>query len=159
MKQKPFLEKNEKQRYTLGVVYEPDTLDTDNEFSTAEEIEKACWGFMLHIQSENDTAKLAKSLLEQVVDAAKKDAEVRLDVTDLLATTTEKRGVGSMHEEMLPDCRVVECYLAPQDLVVQGQAVKKGAWMLGVVWNEEQFAKIQGGERTGYSMGGTARKE
>src|SRR3990167_6307475 len=38
-------------RYTLGVVYEPDVVDTQGDFAKAEDIEDAAWAFMMRLQS------------------------------------------------------------------------------------------------------------
>lgn len=145
-----FIEKNAPQRYTLGVVYEPDVKDTDGDWMTAEDIEKACWQFMRYLQS-TDQIKLARNIVEAVTNP--KAGEVEIEIGELI----EKRGLGDMHTEMLgDDCQVVECYIAPADFELAGERVRKGTWLLGAVWNEEQFQKIQSGERRGYSMGGYA---
>jgi len=42
-------------RYTLGVVYEPDVVDTQGEFAKAEDIETAAWAFMERLQRDAAT--------------------------------------------------------------------------------------------------------
>ncbi|HJO37579.1 MAG: XkdF-like putative serine protease domain-containing protein [Vicinamibacterales bacterium] len=58
------LSKHEEQRYTLGVVYEPLVLDTQEEFAKAEDIEEAAWGFMARLQT---LAKAAGTLLKSAI--------------------------------------------------------------------------------------------
>ena len=41
-----FLKSDDEKRYTLGIVYEPDTVDSQGDYATAEDIEKAAWDFM-----------------------------------------------------------------------------------------------------------------
>jgi len=55
--------------------------------------------------------------------------------------------------------RIVESYLAPIDMAINGQLVKAGTWLLGVQWSDDAWRKIQQGERIGLSMGGRAERE
>ena len=150
--------KNDKQRYTLGVVYEPDEPDTDEEFAKAEDIEKACWDFMRELQGRGEAAKTAFEILGEVSEASKNGDQVEIEVTDDLQEVV-KRGVNGMHVEDLENSEVVECFIAPVDMEIDGQSVKKGTWLAGIVWDEESFEKIESGKWTGYSMGGWAKKE
>lgn len=150
--------KDEKRRYTLGVVYEPDTLDTDQELSTAEELEKACWDFMRLIQGRSEAAAAALKVLGEISEATKNGDEIQLELSEDLDEIV-KRGVNGMHVEDLEGSEVVECYIAPVDFELDGEQVKKGSWLAGIVWDADSFAKIESGEWTGYSMGGWAKKE
>lgn len=149
--------KDEKRRYTLGVVYEPDALDTDNEYTDAAELEKACWDFMRELQGTRGLAKTGLEILAKVKEAAETDAEVQLEIDDALAEIA-KRGVNAMHVEDLEDCEIVECYIAPADMKIGEATIKKGTWLAGIIWSPEHFTKIENGEWTGYSMGGSAHK-
>ena len=114
------LEKRDLERYTLGVVYEPDVTDSQGEYADAATIRKAAFDF---------------------------------------ATTLQGR-LGDNHTSWDDAMgRIVETYTAPADMVVSGQAIRKGSWLLGVVWSPDYFAKIQKGERVGLSMGGRAERE
>lgn len=149
-----FLAKNVPQRYTLGVVYEPNMLDTDEEFASLEVIEKACWGFMRKLQEQSVTVKQAGTLIEALCKAAESVDGIRVDVTELL-DAVEKGRLGDQHTSWDDEeSQVVECYLAPADMEIGEERITKGTWLLGVVWSEEAFAKIETGERTGLSMGG-----
>lgn len=69
------------------------------------------------------------------------------------------QAAGEMHKSLVPGAKVVESYLAPVDFVVKtadgDETVLKGSWVLAMKWPDEQWQKIQKGELTGYSIGGT----
>lgn len=157
-KQGRFIAKSDKKYYTLGIVYEPDTVDSQGDFADADEIEKACWNFMRRLQGQDTLTKAALLVLEEVIKAAESGESVRLDITDAYEAV-QKRGLNDMHIPSESDEElgtIVECYIAPTDFEVNGETVKKGTWLLGVVWNPEYFEKIEKGERTGLSLEGTA---
>ncbi len=153
------LQKNDAQRYTLGVVYEPDTVDTQGDFADASEIEKACWEFSKLIQGQAAVTKKALTVLSCVVKAAETGEEVKLDVTDLISDLRKDggTGLGYMHalwSDGLGD--IVENYILPCDTTLNGESVKKGSWLMGIVWAPEVFQKVQNNEITGLSLGGSA---
>lgn len=60
--------------------------------------------------------------------------------------------------EPLEKAAVVESYVAPCDMSIGEQAIKKGTWMMTVeVDDPEIFEKVQKGEITGFSMGGVGK--
>jgi hypothetical protein len=148
-------------RYTLGIVYEPLETDSQGDFAKAATIQTACWEFMRRLQSGKTLTKWAMTLLDAITKAVDSTMALRIDVTDMVDEITKaKRALGDQHsswDEGLGE--IVECYCMPCDGEVSGEVVKQGTWMLGVVWSEDYFAKIQAGERTGYSMGGKARTQ
>lgn len=159
------LKKEAKQRFTLGLVYSPLEVDTQGEFTTADEIEKACWEFNRALQGKAQVNKIAMELLEAVVKALQEGKEFTLDLTELLDDVEKAggMGLGFMHEQWdqgLGD--IVESYTTPMDFDLTTpagvQKVKKGAWLMGIVWSPDYFAKVESGEMTGLSMGGTAVK-
>lgn len=70
----------------------------------------------------------------------------------------EFSNIGLMHKQIINhDVDIVESYLAPVDFVMDGERVRKGAWLLAViVKNAALWKKIKSGEITGYSIGGSA---
>jgi len=55
---------------------------------------------------------------------------------------------------------LLENYLAPNDLSIEGRAITKGTWLMTVRINDEEIWKaIKEGELTGYSMAGFAYRE
>ena len=141
-------------RYTLGVVYAPDEVDLQKEMADEEVIRDAMWNYMAKVQGKSEIQKIAMSLYESFIEVVKGDVdEVQIDITDM--DVSLQKNLGDMHDDIDKNHgTIVECYQAPTDFELNGETIKKGTWMLGVVWSEEMFAKILSGERTGYSMGG-----
>jgi DNA adenine methylase len=67
---------------------------------------------------------------------------------------------GYMHRRLVNDkIEIFESYIAPADLTIGGQRVKKGSWLLMYhIKDKGMWAKIKRGELTGFSMGGFARR-
>lgn len=153
------LDKAAEKRYTLGVVYEPDVTDTQGEFAKAEDIESAAWDFMARLQ---EFAKAGRVFVKHAIQGETTSLEIDEDLAKELdeeIAKSERDGLDDQHLQVDEDLgTIVESYIAPVDFVVNGQGVKKGAWLLGVVWSEAMFQKIKKGERTGLSMYGRAAR-
>jgi hypothetical protein len=55
--------------------------------------------------------------------------------------------------------RVVESYIWPgDDWRIGDQVVRKGDWLVGIVWDEPTWAEIRNGRINGTSMQGTAKR-
>ena len=69
-------------------------------------------------------------------------------------------GLGLQHHLKVNDqVRVLENYLAPGDFDLNGREVRKGTWLLAVrVRSDELWSQIRGGDLTGFSIGGSARR-
>lgn len=66
------------------------------------------------------------------------------------------RIVGEQHVKKA-NADVVESYIAPMDFEIGDQRVLKGSWVMVVkVHDDELWGKVQAGEITGFSIGGTA---
>ena len=154
------LKQDATKRYTLGVVYEPNVVDTQGDMASAETIEQAAWQFMRQLQGGRTLTKWAAQLLDAIVKAVAANAPVRLDITGMTAEVLKaQRALGDQHTSWDAGLgEIVECYVMPCDGEVNGERVTKGTWMLGVQWSPDYFAKIQSGERTGLSMGGTGKR-
>lgn len=150
-----FIQKSDAQRYTLGIVYAPDDVDCQGDYSDAKEIEKACHGFMSKLQGQ---ANLNKSVVDGILKALSGTKSIEIDITDVY-DDIKKGALGYNHMEWPDDIGdIVENYIMPVDCEINGEQVKKGTWMMGVVWSPDYFEKIQKGEITGYSMGGSGRR-
>lgn len=149
-----------KKRYTLGVVYEPGVVDSQDEWSDEEEIEKACWNFMRYLQGKSRVNKSVLELLDLIVKGLEERYAAAIDISDIWEDIQKAvRGLGYMHAAWGDDIGdIVECYIAPADLVINGEYVQKGTWLMGVVWSPEYFKKVEKGEITGFSMGGRGRR-
>jgi DNA adenine methylase len=67
---------------------------------------------------------------------------------------------GFMHDKIVNSkIEIYESYIAPTNLNINGQQVKKGTWLLMYhILDSELWKKIKSGEQTGFSMGGFARR-
>lgn len=64
---------------------------------------------------------------------------------------------GLQHKEMVNDRVVlVESYLAPVDMNINGTVVKAGTWLMGCRYDTELWKAIKDGKYTGFSIGGYA---
>lgn len=74
------------------------------------------------------------------------------------------RQVGDQHksiitlgDELEGRVAILESYVAPCDLDIDGQKVKKGTWLMAFRVNDDQiWSEIKTGKRTGLSIGGSA---
>jgi site-specific DNA-adenine methylase len=69
-------------------------------------------------------------------------------------------GLGLMHRMRVNgQVKVLESYLAPVDFAVGETRVRKGTWLLAVrILSDALWEQVKGGELTGFSIGGTARR-
>lgn len=67
-------------------------------------------------------------------------------------------GLGLNHEELVNGkITLLENYVAPVDMDVGGQAVKKGTWLMALRYNDDAiWEKVKSGEYSGLSIGGDA---
>lgn len=70
------------------------------------------------------------------------------------------RNVGLMHKGFVNGrVRLVESFVAPADMTVEGTAVKKGTWLLGLhIVDDALWAQVKSGDLGGLSMGGMATR-
>lgn len=63
-----------------------------------------------------------------------------------------------MHKGKTANVKVLESYIAPQDLTIAGTKISKGTWVLVTkVFDDKVWKAIKDGELTGYSMAGYAK--
>jgi rubrerythrin len=70
--------------------------------------------------------------------------------------------LGLMHERTLADnrIRILESYVAPIDMTIEGRDVKKGTWLLAArVVDDDLWQAVKDGRLTGWSIEGTAIAE
>jgi hypothetical protein len=120
---RPVAKSDDSQRYTLGVAYPANEVDSHGDWTDEAELEQAAWRFM-------GTGQVLKA------------------------------GAGTDHADGTDLSGVpVESYVwrGPDWTDADGNVIaKSGDWLLGVVWTEEAWARIQAGELTGYSIQGTS---
>lgn len=68
-----------------------------------------------------------------------------------------KRNCGVMHNEVVSDIVLLESYIAPCELIINGHKFKEGSWMAKVrIENDELWEQVKSGDFNGFSMGGYA---
>ena len=128
-----------------------------------------------------DAKKFAKTFY---VDFAKVDDEKRVvigpvlvpDVEDSQGDTVSKEDIEEaahnfmimsqeiqrQHNDEDTGVQVVESYIAPQDLELNGDVITKGTWMMGVHIPESRddiWKAVKSGDLTGFSIRGTGTRE
>lgn len=73
----------------------------------------------------------------------------------------DNANVGYQHDFLINEyARVVESYIAPQDLTIGSEVVTKGTWVIVTkILDESLWADIKAGVTTGYSIGGLGSRE
>lgn len=68
--------------------------------------------------------------------------------------------MGIMHRELANGkIKILESFLAPVDMTIGGQKVKRGTWLLVVrVIDDKLWSDVKTGKWTGFSIGGSARR-
>jgi hypothetical protein len=105
---------------------------------------------------------LGPVLIPDVVDAQgdKISAEsIELAAHDFLERYNQTSQAGVMHRYFDKDVRIVESYIAPQDLKFGERTIPKGTWMMAVhVIDTGTWDRIRSGEIVGFSIGGVAQE-
>ena len=68
--------------------------------------------------------------------------------------------LGLQHQKYINGrVKILENWITRDDCVIEGQAVAKGTWLLGVrVVDDDLWASVKKGDITGFSIGGTAKR-
>lgn len=69
------------------------------------------------------------------------------------------RQIDKNHDFVAGVGEVVESYIAPADMKLNGEPVKKGTWILTTKADEETWEAVKKGEFQGYSLAGVAETE
>lgn len=69
------------------------------------------------------------------------------------------RQIDKKHDFVAGVGEVVESYIAPADMELNGETVKKGTWILTTKVDEETWEAVKEGEFQGYSLAGIAETE
>lgn len=119
--------KSDVAQYTLGVAYPHSELDSHGDFTDETELEQAAWNFMRNVVAKGEG------------------------------------GVGTDHATGTDGAaQVVESYVyrGPEWTIELGDdetvVVKSGDWMVGAIWTDDAWERIEKGEITGWSIQGIA---
>ena len=100
-------------------------------------------------------------LQPEVVDAHGDimDADViKKAAHNFLAKFNKSTKLGLMHKNFAKNFELLESYVAPDGIVINGTTVKAGSWVMTVrVLSASIWKKIKEGKITGFSIGGKAR--
>ncbi len=113
------------QQLVTGVVFEPDVIDTQDDYVAADEIEKACHQFATDYRAGKTTLKL-------------------------------------LHDKDLADedAVLVENWVTPQAMTIDGNHVKQGAWIqTWHILNTALWQAVMDGSLTGFSFGGSGERK
>lgn len=116
-------------RYTLGVAYKPGS-------------------------------RLDKSTHDSQGDWATGDV-IQKAAWDFVSNLEKGNGLNDSHittSDGLSVGRVVESFLAPVDMNINGKLIKKNTWLVGTIWEPHYWQKIKAGERLGLSIEGTGKR-
>lgn len=71
------------------------------------------------------------------------------------------QNLGEMHRALINEgAEIVESWIAPVDLEINGETVKSGTWLMGIrVKSDHLWQKVKTGELTGLSIGGFAERQ
>jgi hypothetical protein len=83
---------------------------------------------------------------------------VRNAAWDFLEGYQDSNTLGLMHKKFNVDFGLLESYLAPSGLAINGTVVKEGSWIMTVRVKDDKIWKlVKDGKITGFSIGGKAR--
>ena len=130
----------------------PDDWGQDGRLQKAEDVEVAI--------------PLWKSESQRLVYGVVLSPEVKDSQGDIIAAgdiqkaahrwLAEYRKHDVQHDEQVVAVEPVESFIAPADMTIAGEPVVKGAWVIGAhVTDDVTWAKIEKGEITGWSIGGS----
>jgi hypothetical protein len=75
-----------------------------------------------------------------------------------LSDYNQRTKLGLQHSDFTKNFKLVESYLAPTNMVLNGRKIKEGSWIMSVkILDQSVWAKVEKGEVTGFSIGGVAR--
>jgi len=149
------IEKEDRLNYVLGVAYEPDVTDLQGDYMDADTVRKVAWDFMDRLTGR-DKEEVDKAFIEELTEAYENNEDVYIDMEKLSEVANElEKNVGDMHDETGDHIgRIVESYIAPSDMEINGENIRKGTWLVGVVFSDPYYQKVLRGEWTGLSIGG-----
>lgn len=129
--------KNEEKRLITGPVLVPDNIDLQDDIVSADEIEKAAHGYMIKL-AYRDEPEFLKDLGFRNVDKAGERGFQHMDFSRKMA--------------------VVETFIAPVDMVINGREITKGTWVMTMkVFDDEVWNLVKAGKITGFSIGGHSK--
>lgn len=149
-KKQKMIKSADEERYTLGIVYEPDTIDLQEDYMTKEDIRKMAFDYNVQ-----PTMMLENMFGIFDVLLKSEDGE-EIEIESIAEIEKGMLGYGHSNFDSQKIGKVVESYIAPCEMKLPGseKVIKEGTWLMGVVWEPEYWEKVKKNEINGYSMGG-----
>ena len=128
------------------------------------EIHKRLGGARI-LKTDHEQHLVTGVVLEPEVEDAQGDVieAIEIEKTAHVFLRDVARGqavVGVDHEAEAEGARVVESFIAPADLEIGDQTVRKGSWIATFhVPDAALWKSVTSGERTGFSIGGSGNRE
>jgi hypothetical protein len=128
--------------------------------ATGTDVRKAVWCPIVKTDSER---RLVSGIVLQpeVVDAQGDivgEAVIEAAAHQFLADYNAGTTLGHMHKNFDRKLELVESYIAPVDLPINGAVVKKGTWLItSRVVDDATWDQVKNGEIKGFSIGGVAK--
>ena len=72
---------------------------------------------------------------------------------------SEEQIIKINHKERATGCKLLEIFIAPSDLDINGHPVKMGSAIMTVRLDEKTFKRVKSGELNGFSFAGTCLSE
>jgi len=119
--------------------------------------------FYVPIQKASEEERTVTGIVLQpdVVDAQGDiidSSVIRKAAHNFLANFNKKTTLGYMHKDMNPKFELVESYIAPCELNINGSIVTKGSWVMTMkVLDDKAWKMVKVGKLTGFSIGGRAK--
>jgi len=112
------------------------------------------------VKSDNERQLITGVVLEPDVPDTQGDVIQSTDVERAAHFyLTQSRVIGDEHSGLAADVQVVESYIAPVDMQIGEQIIRKGTWLMTVhVADSDRWERVKAGEYTGFSIGGTAMR-
>ncbi len=147
---KKFNETNTKFEYSIYKAPDDDEID-GIEIKKGDELQ-----FVLGVVLEPE--EIDATITDKSVGDIYSEDEVRKAAHHFMI---ESRGNGNDFMHSMKDSnklKIVESFVAPVDMNINSQPVKKGTWLMGsLIFDKKIWDAIKKGEITGYSIGGISR--
>ncbi|MCC2414044.1 XkdF-like putative serine protease domain-containing protein [Bacillus sp. FSL W8-0519] len=113
------------------------------------------------IKSEDEAERLVYGIVYEpdTIDAHGDFADAKTIEKAAHEFMLKYRQIDKNHDFVAGVGEVVESYIAPADMELNGEPVKKGTWILTTKADEETWESVKKGEFQGYSLAGVAETE
>ena len=127
---------------------EPEPIKRSMRILKADEPERIVLGIVAEPDEEDSQGD------QQTAEEIEKASNWFMEKAQKITITTDENHDNDDFTVML-----LQNFIAPVDMIVNSEVIKKGTWLQAVRLDEETWEKVESGELTGFSMAGTAIRE